>query len=49
MSSSVVSFPLFSASAGIPFALSASTWSCIRLMSGEMTTAVPSIANAGTW
>ena len=48
MVSSVISVLLLSATAGMPFALSASTWSCIKLMSGDMTTAVPGKANAGT-
>ena len=40
---------LFSAAASMPLALSVSTWSFIRLMSGETTMAVPSIARAGIW
>ena len=32
-----------------PSADSASTWSCIRAMSGETTTPVPGRTSAGTW
>ena len=37
------------AAALIPNASAARIWSCIRAMSGEMTSAVPSRASAGTW
>ena len=47
MVSSVRSFPLFRAAASIPLARKASTWSRMRLISGEMTIAVPFMANAG--
>ena len=40
---------LSSRAAGTPHSLSASTWSFISEISGETTTAMPSMATAGAW
>ena len=45
----VSSLALLMAYAGMPFACSASTWSFIREMRGDMTMAVPSVISAGSW
>ena len=40
---------LLSAAASMPLALRVSTWSFIRLMSGDTTMVVPGNAKAGIW
>jgi hypothetical protein len=40
---------LFNSAAGIPMSASCATWSCMRAMSGEITTTVLPDTSAGNW